>query len=177
MEASTKTKQSKFLYILGNADIFISGCALVFLVGLTFIGVIARRFLAAPISWQEEMQVFCILWLVFLASGAVFRTIGHVSIEILVEMFNKRVQWIIEIFVYLIVTVTLIYTLSRSAALVSQLFATDRLTNILKIPYGFLYLSLPIGCTLMLISNTIVTVQKNFIGYFKKNEEAKEVIQ
>lgn len=176
MERSPDIKQSKFLNILSNADIFISGAALVFLVCLTFIGVIARRFFSAPISWQEEVQVFCILWLVFLASGAVFRTIGHVSIEIFVELFNKKIQWVLEILVYVIVTITLIYTLSRSTVLVNQLFATSRLTNILKIPYGFLYLSLPIGCVLMLISNTIAVVRRNFIEYFKKDADAKEVI-
>lgn len=174
METATKNKLSKFLNILSNTDVFISGFALVFLIGLTFIGVIMRRVLGAPIIWQEEIQVFCILWLVFLASGAVFRTIGHVSIEIFVEMFNKKVQWAIDIVIYLVVMVMLIYTFSRSMILVDQLFTTGRTTNILKIPYGFLYMALPIGCILMMISNTIVVIKKNFIEAFKKVKDAKE---
>lgn len=177
MQTSNKNVSSKFLYILSNADVFFGSCALILLVGLTFIGVIMRRFFNAPLSFQEEIQVLCILWLVYITAGAVFRTTGHISIEILVEMFSKRIQWILTVIVYIIVMITLIYTLSRSLVLVDQLFTTNRLTNILKIPYGYLYMSLPVGCVLMMISNTIVFIKRDIIEHFRGAKDAGEVTE
>ncbi|MGI6732685.1 MAG: TRAP transporter small permease [Anaerovoracaceae bacterium] len=177
MQTSNKNVSSKILHAISNADVFLGSCALVFLVGLTFIGVIMRRFFNAPLSFQEELQVFCILWLVYITAGAVFRTTGHISIEILVEMFSKKIQWIFSIVVYVITIVTLIYTLSRSLVLVEQLFTTSRLTNILKIPYGYLYLSLPVGCVLMMISNTIVFIKRDIIEHFRGAKDAGEVTE
>ena len=171
-----KKDQLSWRGVLANLDIIISGVALVILVAITFVGVIARRFFNSPFAWQEEMQVFCTLWLVYLASGAVFRTIDHISIEIIVDSLNGKIKWVIEILIYLVVMATLAFTLYRSSLLVQQLYTTNRLTNILKIPYFLVYIPLPIGCVLMMISDTITTVDRLFIQRFKKNpnEEAGE---
>lgn len=171
MDSNTKKKRSKFMTILCNLDIIISSLALIVLVAITFLGVIARRVFNSPFAWQEEMQVFCTLWLVFMASGAVFRTIDHISIEILVDSLNDKVKWVIEIFIYLVVMATLAFTLYRSSLLVGQLYATGRVTNILKIPYFLVYIPFPIGCVLMIVSNTIMTIDRLFIKRFKKNTE------
>lgn len=177
MQTSNRNVSSKIFFVLSNADIFIGSCALIYLVGLTFVGVIMRRFFNSPIIWQEEMQVFCILWLVFITAGAVFRTTGHISIEIIVEMFSEKIQRIFNLLVYAIVMITLVFTLSRSYVLAEQLFSTGRMTNILKFSYGYLYLSLPVGCLLMLISNTIVVVKRDFIEYYRSKKDIREVTE
>lgn len=165
-------KKSKitFMDVLNNADIFVSGVALILLVAITFIGVVSRRLFNAPFAWQEEMQVFCTLWLVYMASGAVFRTVDHISIEILVDSFPAKLKWLTEVFVYLIVMATLVFTFIRSSMLIVQLYSTSRMTNMLKIPYFLVYLPLPLGCVLMIVSDTIVTVKRLFIEPFKKNK-------
>lgn len=176
MDSNMKKKCPKWLSILSNLDIIIGGIALVVLVAITFAGVIARRFFNSPFSWLEELQVFCTLWLVYIASGAVFRTIDHISIEIIVDSLNDKIKWVVEFLIYLVVMATLAFTLYRSTLLVQQLFATSRLTNILKIPYYLVYIPLPIGCVLMMVSDTIAIVNRLFIKRFKKNtnEEAGE---
>ena len=169
--------QNKRLWktILVNLDIIISGIALIALVLITFLGVIARRVFNSPFSWQEEMQVFCTLWLVFIASGAVFRTIDHISIELLVDSFGPKLKKATEWFVYIVVMGWLFFTLYRSSLLVIQLYETNRLTNMLKIPYYLVYIPFPIGCVLMMLSETYVTIQRLI---FKRDprKEAEEAM-
>lgn len=175
MEHNQNPKRQTLLTIVGNLDIIISGLALVALVLITFLGVIARRVFNSPFAWQEEMQVFCTLWLVFIASGAVFRTIDHISIELVVDALGEMLKWAVELFVYLVVMATLAFTLYRSYLLVAQLYETERLTNILKIPYYLAYIPFPIGCVLMMVSDTVVTVRRLFLkrGSSTKEEEAE----
>lgn len=173
MDNNRKTGRGTLWTILRNLDIIISGFALIALVLITFFGVIARRIFNSPFAWQEEMQVFCTLWLVFIASGAVFRTIDHISIELLVDTFGPKLKWIVELLVYVVVMATLVFTLYRSYLLVEQLYVTNRLTNILKIPYFWVYIPFPIGCILMMISDTVVTVKRLFIKHTAQKNEQK----
>ena len=170
---SNEKKKSKFWFFLNNADIFVSGCALVALVIITFSGVIARRIFNSPFSWLEEMQSFFTLWLVFIASGAVFRTVDQISIEILVDSFRPTAKRIAEFLIYIVVIATLIFTLIRSSILIDQLYNIKRMTNMLKIPYYLVYLPLPIGCVLVIISDTIVMVNRVFLEP-RKSKNDKE---
>lgn len=60
----------------------IASIALVILVGCTFAGVIAHV-VGKPFGWIEEIQAAFIVWVVFAAGGAAYRTGNHSAIEIL----------------------------------------------------------------------------------------------
>ncbi len=61
-------KENKGLSILANLDILIAAAVLAVLVVLTFLGVIWRYFLAHPFTWLEEVQMACMVWIVFRAA-------------------------------------------------------------------------------------------------------------
>ncbi len=171
---NSDSKKSLFWTLLNNADVFVSGCALIALVAITFSGVIARRVFNSPFAWLEEMQSFFTLWLVFIASGAVFRTTDHIAIEIVVDSLPPVVKRIVEVLIYLVVMATLVFTFVRSSILINQLITIKRVTNMLKIPYFLVYLPLPIGCIMMMISDTITTVRRLILDpiKMKNNKEA-----
>lgn len=135
-----------------NLDYIIAGVALIVLVVVTFIGVIMRYFLGNPLIWGEEIQLLCFVWIVFFGAGAAFRTGSHVAIDVLVDLFPERLRKIIEILGSIVVLVVLIYLLNKSLPLIYQHISTARTTNILKLPYSFVYSALPIGCVLMIIN-------------------------
>ena len=91
----------------------------------------------------------------------------------LVDTFGPKLKWIVELLVYVVVMATLVFTLYRSYLLVEQLYVTNRLTNILKIPYFWVYIPFPIGCILMMISDTVVTVKRLFIKHTAQKNEQK----
>lgn len=50
---------------LRQIDIGISVIALVLLIAVTFAGVIFRYVFSKPFSWQEEVQLALIIWVIF----------------------------------------------------------------------------------------------------------------
>lgn len=72
-------KQNKIASVLMNLDIAVASAILAILIVLTFLGVIWRYIFDAPFTWLEEVQTSCLVWIVFAAAGAAFRTGNHVA--------------------------------------------------------------------------------------------------
>ncbi|MBQ1310572.1 MAG: TRAP transporter small permease subunit, partial [Blautia sp.] len=89
-------RESTLKKVILNLDIAVAAIVLIVLIVLTFAGVIMRYIVGKPFTWLEEVQLFCMVWIVFSAAGAAYRTGNHVAIEMVVEMFPKSVQKVIE---------------------------------------------------------------------------------
>jgi len=140
------------LRILQNLDLIIAGIALTVLIFITFFGVIMRYFVAKPFVWQEELQIICFVWITFMAAGAAFRTGSHVAIDIVVDLFPKKIQKIVDVLIYLTVVLVLLYLIVQSGVYIVQLHDSNRITSILHIPYPLIYSAVPVGCVLMIIN-------------------------
>lgn len=151
-------KENKKFNVLKNLDLIIAMVSLIALILTTFVGVIMRYFLSNPFTWLEEFQLWSFLWLVFFGSGVAFRSGSHVAIDIIVDMMPDSLKKIVKIAGYFIVIAVLLYFIYHGINLVKQLASTGRVSNILKVPYSLIYSALPIGCILMIINYTIVTI-------------------
>ena len=126
-------KQNKIASVLMNLDIAVASAILAILIVLTFLGVIWRYIFDAPFTWLEEVQTSCLVWIVFAAAGAAFRTGNHVAIEMIVDMMPAKVQKIMEWFISIVVVAVVGY-------LFFQVFIkSGRSTSMLKIPYTAVY--------------------------------------
>lgn len=146
--------------ILCNLDIGVAGAALVILITVTFANVIMRRAFNHPIQWTEEVQKACFIWITYIGAGAVFRNGGHVAIDIIVDMFPAKLQRIIEVISVVITVYVIGNFFVQSLTLVQQFGATGRVTNLLKIPYVYVYSAIPAGCITMLLSVAAVEYKK-----------------
>ncbi len=145
-------KKNSLVNILLNIDIAIAGTALVVLIVLTFFGVIMRYIFGSPFTWLEEVQLWCMVWIVYAAAGAAFRTGSHVAIEMVVELFPKAVQKIIEILISLVVVSVIGFLFIESIGFVKLFVRSGRTTNMLSVPYSLIYGIVPISCILMIIN-------------------------
>lgn len=146
-------RKKTFLRILCNLDLFIASAALVILTLVTSVGVFMRYVVKSPILWQEEIQAFCQVWMVFLGSSVAFRTGSHVAIEIFVDPLPQKAQRIIGYIIDAIVLVVLIFLAINCRDYITQVFGrSGRPTPILRIPYKILYGVTPYTCILMIIS-------------------------
>lgn len=142
--------------IVANIDIGISVAALLVLITVTFVGVPMRYVLSKPFVWQNEIQMWCMVWVIFFGAGAVFRNGGHVVIEILVDMLPKGAQRFMEALSYVVTMIVLVYLFIQSNTLLAQYVASMRITEILKIPLIYNHGAIPVGCVLMAISYSYV---------------------
>ena len=162
--------QNKKIKILLNLDIIISSIAMAILIGITFAGVIMRYVVGNPFGWIEEVQAGLIVWVVFLAGGAAYRTANHSSIEIFYEMFSRSIQKIIQVFIGIIVTLVLGYLCYTACRYFKLFIRTGRATSVLQIPYIFIYAIVPIACLLQVFNYFLV----NVFGY---DDEIQQLVE
>ena len=148
-----------------SLDLVISGIALIILVILTFLGSLMRYIVNRPIIWQEEVQIGLAIWVIFFGASAAFRYSNHIAIDMIVDMFPKNIQKIIEV---LIAISVLFFMLINGKNLVLQFIKTNRSTNILHIPSQYIYSAIPLGCFLMIINYIIAEIKiifgKDLVG-------------
>lgn len=151
-----------------SLDLVISGIALIVLIILTFLGSLMRYIINKPIIWQEEVQIGLAIWVIFFGASAAFRYSNHIAIDMIVDMFPKNIQKIIEVLIAIIIISVLLFMLINGKNLVLQFIKTNRSTNILHIPSQYIYSAIPIGCFLMIINYIIAEIKvifgKDLIG-------------
>lgn len=132
-------KDNKVLSILANLDFVAAGAVLAVLIVLTFMGVIWRYAFKAPFTWLEEVQMACMVWIVFAGAGAAFRTGNHVAIEMIVDLMPKSIQKLMEIFISVIVVIVIGYLFIQSIGFIQMFLKSGRATSMLKLPYSYIY--------------------------------------
>jgi TRAP-type C4-dicarboxylate transport system permease small subunit len=80
----------------GVAAIFAAMCA----VGL--LQVFNRFVLNKSLSWSEEFQIYCHVWIVFLAIPIAYRHGAHLSVDSLRKLFPRQLSVVFDIFIELL---------------------------------------------------------------------------
>ena len=173
-------KKNSWLKILCNLDLFIASIAMVVLTLVTAAGVVMRYIVKSPILWQEEVQAFCQVWMIFLGASVAFRAGSIVAIEMVVESLPEKAQRIVGYIVDMIVLFVLSFLMVKSHAYIQQVFGqSGRPTPILRIPYTLIYGVAPYGCALMMISYVLSKYLPRFIAAINidvGNPEESEVM-
>ncbi len=154
-------QQPNWKFLLLNIDVVIASIAMCALVGLTFAGVIARYALGSPFTWIEEIQAATIVWVIFGAAGAAFRTGNHAVIEVFFEFFPKSIQKIINILILIVTILTLIFLGYLSIQYMMVFAQSGRTTAVLHVSYIMIYCIVPISCIWQIVNFAIV----NFFHY------------
>ncbi|WP_313527124.1 TRAP transporter small permease [Anaerotignum sp.] len=163
-------KENKILSILANIDVVVAGLVLALLVFLTFLGVVWRRAFGAPFTWLEEVQLACMVWIVFASAGAAFRFGNHVAIEMIVDMMPQKIQKVFSIFISVVVVAVISYLFIQSIGFIQLFIKSGRSTPMLEIPYTLIYGIAPVSFILMIVNY--------FYALFKGvKSEAKEAVE
>ena len=172
--------EKKWVKILCNLDLFIASIAMVVLTLVTAAGVVMRYIVKNPILWQEEVQAFCQVWMIFLGASVAFRAGSIVAIEMVVDSLPEKAQRIVGYIVDMIVLFVLSFLMVKSHAYIQQVFGqSGRPTPILRIPYTLIYGVAPYGCALMMISYVLSKYLPRFVAAINidvGNPEESEVM-
>ena len=132
-------KDNKLISVIMNLDVAVAAIILAVLIVLTFMGVIWRYIFSNPFTWLEEVQTSCMVWIVFAAAGAAFRSGNHVAIEMIVDMMPQKVQKIMEWLISIVVVAVVGYLFFQSLGFIQVFIKSGRSTSMLKIPYSVVY--------------------------------------
>lgn len=160
---------NKIWAVLWNLDTIVASIVLAILIVLTFAGVPFRYILGAPFTWLEEVQLACMVWIVFAAAGAAFRSGNQVAIEMIVDLMPKKVQKAVEVLISIVVLAVLGFLFYQSLGFIQVFLKSGRATPMLKIPYYLVYGIAPVSYVLMVISHFYAVIKG-------VKSEAKEVL-
>lgn len=160
----------KVIDFIVNLDLYIACVTLVALILITFTGVISRYCFNAPYTWGEEVQLFLIVWTIWFAGSASCRYGQQICVDMVVDLFPKAFQKVLEVVIYLICVGLLFYLFQKGTVYVQQLYKTNRTTEILHISRAFIYSCVPVCSLLMIVNMTYAT----WCSVFGKNREGEE---
>ena len=157
-------KKPSLKVMLLNLDVVIAAVAMWVLVLCTFSGVIARYIVGKPFGWIEEVQAALIVWVVFGAAGAAFRTANHAAIEVFYDMFPAIIRKLLSLIILAVTVITLLYLGSTCLEYMELFFATGRTTSVLHISYVLIYIIVPASVVWQIFNFFLV----NVFGYTEK---------
>ena len=143
---------NKLKNVLCSLDTIVASIVLAILIILTFAGVPFRYILGAPFTGLEEVQLACMVWIVFAAAGAAFRAGNQVAIEMIVDLMPKKMQKAVTVFISVVVLAVVGYLFYQSLGYINVFLKSGRATPMLKIPYALIYGIAPVSYVLMVIS-------------------------
>lgn len=115
-----------------------------------FAQVIFRYILKSPLSWSEELSRYLFVWVSFIGSVVAARRRQHVGVELLVNRFPPKAQALIRSLANLVTAAFFLIILYNVLKMWPKLMVQT--TPALKLPMGYPYLGLAIGCGLMALS-------------------------
>ena len=145
-------KPKTVLKVLADLDLNLAALIVAFLVLVTFAGVLMRYFFSMPLNWLEEVQLWSQVWIAFLGGGAAFRTGGHVVVEMVVDLFPKKLQKVTGCLIGGVVVIVLCYLFYQSLSYIHMFTRSGRATSMLRIPYWLIYGIAPVSLVIMLAS-------------------------
>lgn len=137
---------------------FIIGVMLAGMVIAVFGNVIFRYFLDAALAWSEEVSRFMFIWLAFMGSVIAYIRNEHLGLDILLKVLPPIGARIMVLIADTLVLIALVIMTYGGIVMTADSFASGWVAAAVPVPYGYVYMAVPIASGLMLIESIIKLV-------------------
>ncbi len=120
-------------------------------VALVFLQVVMRYVFQNSLSWSEELARYIFLWQCWIGASYAASRGSHLRVEVLVSRFTGKGRLAFEIFIALVWLGFGAFLAYYGARLTLFLFGSGQRSAAMRIPMGWAYASVLIGCALMTI--------------------------
>ncbi len=111
--------------------------------------VVMRYALHLPFTWGEELARYLQIWLTFLGTSFAFVVGGHASIQMLLVRLPKKIQWVVRVLIASFVGAFFLVLVTKGLSLVRFTWSDE--SPALSLPFGIVYLALPVGSGLIFL--------------------------
>ena len=131
---------------------------MIFLVVIVFAEVIARSILNTSLRYTEEIVIYSMAWMVFIGAGIAAKENALISIVGLLQSLTPKALRLITIIGNILI-ITLLAWIVKSG-ISYALTNIAQLSPTLQIPMMYPYLSIPVGCAILLLHyiNSVLTL-------------------
>lgn len=152
-------KRTGVVGLLHDLDFKLAMLTLLGLIIITVMGVVMRYFVNKPLTWLEEVQLWFIVWVIFFGASGVARKNGHIAIDAFVGLFPLRLRMATELISNITAVLVLGFLGIYAFRHVQLMYTTMRTTNILGVPYYFIYMVIPLSCLMMVIHSARMAIR------------------
>lgn len=144
-----KTEQSRFFQLVDKAEDICLVAMFALMVAAIFLQIIMRFVFNNSLVWSEELGKFIFVWISWVGLSIGERRNEHIKITLVTDRFSPKVQKIFEIISYLVLTAILLVIIYYAVILVRTQSHIHYAGIKISISWG--YLSLIVGCGIMLL--------------------------
>jgi len=141
----------RFDRVLTTIENTLAAASLGFAAALAIVSVILRYTVGYIIFWGEEAIVYSIIFSTFIGAVVTLRHNEHVNVDILSLFFGQRGRRVLAFAGVLVALVYCAVIGGFAWLLVTEPYTHNIVTPALKLPLWVVYISLPIGLTLMFV--------------------------
>lgn len=139
-----------------NFETYFLIATLVLMVFIVTLQIILRFFFDYSLTWAEELTRYVMLYQIWVGAALAVKEDAHLRIISFKDRMSKRGQAIVEIIVIVLWAVFVVFLAIKSGKLVSILFIRGQVSAAMRLPMGYAYASVTVGCALM----TLRLIQK-----------------
>ncbi|HOV38224.1 MAG TPA: TRAP transporter small permease [Spirochaetales bacterium] len=161
----------RLLDFLFNVTEIITNICMVLLFLVVNIGIFSRYIFLSPFAWTEELALFLLTWMVFLAGSKLIRKWENIRVTYFLEKLPIKLANYIEFITKILVLVFLVYAMVLAINVIPKVGPTEK-APALGIPMTIPQMGLVVGLVLMFIQMIGVCIEVG-VGFFKKKEEGK----
>lgn len=136
---------------LFRVTVWLIYCIYVVIIVSTFTAVFFRYVLNESIIWAEELARYLFVWLAFLGSALALKNRMHIGLDLIISSLPPKSKTVMEGLITVLVGVFLVFVITASVTVVEV--TMRQRSSALGIPMGMVYLAIPVGCSLMLLSS------------------------
>jgi len=135
-----------------NAEEYLLVYRLMFSVALVFMQVVMRYVFSSSLSWSEELARYLFLWQIWLGASYAVKEHRHLRIEIIQDLItDPSKKKYFELFVLILWLGFSIFLTYEGYNLSVMQFRNGQDSPAMRLPIGYAYSSVPVGCLLMSI--------------------------
>ena len=105
--------------------------------------VISRYIIQYPLGWTGELSRIMLFWFTFMSIGALVFQRSMMRVDAFVSAVPAWLQTLLSIVVHVVQSLFFVWLIYLSMRLV--ILAKDQVSTALRIPYSYIYFSLPLG--------------------------------
>ena len=142
------------------------------MVVVIFLATFGRYTGVFSIPWSEEFARYCMVSMVYLASMLAAAKGAHFCVEIADVILPAPILKVVKIFNIIAVDLFSLFILKQGWGISSKMLNQGKLSPMLELPLGAVYMVIPIGLLFMALYFTIFNIQKiKEIGKSREKED------
>lgn len=149
----------KFFDAFAKAVEYICVAILVLMMAVVFLATVGRYSKLFGIAWSDEFARYSMIAIVYLGLMLASRNGGHFVLEVVPMIFPKTVVKGISVVVTLLVDAFAVFLIRYGWLVSSRMLVRGKMSPMLHLPLGIMYLFVPVGVALMALFYTIHTIE------------------